>query len=94
MYPPLSVDFTLVSTSSPSDISPYLCLPPPVCSVHFDIEAFRWSIAVKLMLRRVNKTLGVGWLQHQLSDAFDDVLTTVFDRAFVIVILCHILESV
>jgi hypothetical protein len=36
---------------------------------------------------------GVGWLPHQPSDAFDDVSTPVFDRALVIVIPSHILES-
>jgi len=50
----LSVDFTSVGTSSSSGISPYRCLPPPVCSVHFSTEAFRWRIAVKAMLRGVN----------------------------------------
>jgi hypothetical protein len=38
--------------------------------------------------------LGVRWLLHQPSHAFDDVLTPVFDRALVIVIPFHILEGV
>jgi hypothetical protein len=38
--------------------------------------------------------LGVGWLPHQPSHAFDDVTTPVFDRALVIVITSHILDSV
>jgi hypothetical protein len=38
--------------------------------------------------------LGVGWLPHQPSHAFDDVSTAVFDRALVIVIPSHILKSV
>ena len=38
--------------------------------------------------------LGVGWLPHQPSHAFDDVSTTVFDRALVVVIPSHILEGV
>jgi hypothetical protein len=38
--------------------------------------------------------LGVGWLPHQPSHAFDDVSTPVFDRALVIVIPFHILKSV
>jgi len=62
--------------------------------VHFGIEAFRWRIAVKATLRGVNKMLGVCWLPHQLSLAFDDVSTPVFDRVLVIVIPSHILESV
>jgi hypothetical protein len=62
--------------------------------VHFGIEAFRWRIAVKAMLRGVNKMLGVRWLPHQPSHALDDVSTTVFDRVLVIVIPSHILESV
>jgi hypothetical protein len=38
--------------------------------------------------------LGVGWPLHQLSAAFDDASTPVFDRPLVIVIPSHILESV
>jgi hypothetical protein len=38
--------------------------------------------------------LGVRLVPHQPSDAFDDVSTPVFDRALVIVIPSHILESV
>jgi hypothetical protein len=44
-------------------------------------------------LRGENEMLGVGWLPHQPSHAFDDVSTPVFDRALVIVIPSHILES-
>jgi len=84
--PTLRVDETLISTLLSSSISPYLCLPPPVHSVHVGIEAFRWGIAVKAMLRGVNEILGVGWLLHQPSHASDDVSTPVFDRALVIVI--------
>ena len=84
----------LVSTSSYSGIPPYLCLPPPVRSVYFGIEAFWWRIAVKAMLRGVNEMLGVRWLLHQPSHAFDDISTPVFDRALVIVIPFHILDSV
>jgi len=71
-----------------------LCLPPPVRGVHFGIEAFWWHIAVKATLRGINRMLGVRWLPHRTSDAFDDVSTPVFDRALVIVISFHILESV
>jgi hypothetical protein len=73
--------------------SPYLYLPPPVRSVHFGIEAFRWGIAVKATLSGVYEMLCVGWLQHQPSDAFDDVLTPGVDRPLVIVIPSHILVS-
>ena len=38
--------------------------------------------------------LGVRWLPHQPSHDYDDVSTPVFDRALVIVIQSHILESV
>jgi len=62
--------------------------------VHFSIEAFRWCIAVKAMLRGVNGMRGIGWLLHQPSHAFDDVSTPVFDRPLVIVIPSHIVESV
>jgi len=62
--------------------------------VNFDIEAFRGSIAVKAMLRGENEMLGVRWLPHQPSHAFDDVSTPVFDRVLVIVIPFHILKSV
>jgi hypothetical protein len=92
--PTLSVDLTLVSMSSCSGISLYLCFPPPVCSMHFGIEAFQWWIAVNATLRGINKMLGVCWLPHEQSHACDDVLTPVVDRALVIVIPFHILESV
>jgi hypothetical protein len=62
--------------------------------VHLRIEAYRARIAVKASLRGENEMLGVGWLPHQPSHAFDDVSTAVFDRALVIVIPSHILESV
>jgi hypothetical protein len=62
--------------------------------VHFGIEAFLWGIAVKAMLRGVNVMLGVGWLRHQPSHAFDDVSTPVFDRGLVIAIPSQILASV
>jgi len=92
--PSLSVALTSISTLLSWSISAYLCLPPPVRCVHFSIEAFRWRIAVKAMLRGVNEMLGVGWLPHQPSHAFDEVSTAVFDRPLVIVIPSHILESV
>jgi hypothetical protein len=90
----LSVALTSISMLSSWSISAYPDLPPPVRSVHFSTEAFRGRMAVIAMLRGVNAMLGVGWLPHQLSHAFDDVLTTVFDRPLVIVIVSHILESV
>jgi hypothetical protein len=62
--------------------------------VHFGKEAFRSHIAVKSTLMGVNEMLHVGWLPHQPSHAFDDVSTPVFDRALVIAIPSHILESV
>jgi len=92
--PSLSVALTAISTLLSSSISAYLCLPLSVRSVHFSIEAFRWRIAVKATLRGVNEMLGVGWLPHQPSLAFDDVSTPVFDRPLVIVIPSHILEGV
>jgi len=78
--PSLSVALTSISTLLSLSISAYLCLPPPVHSVHFSIEAFRWRIAVDATLRGVKEMLGVSWLPHELSDAFDDVWTPVFDR--------------
>jgi len=62
--------------------------------VHFGLEAFRGRIAAKATLRGKNEMLGVGWLPHQPSHAFDDVSTPVLDRALVIVIPSHILENV
>jgi hypothetical protein len=62
--------------------------------VHFGIEACRWGIAVETTLMGVNKMLGICWLPHQPSHAFDDVSTPVFDRALVIAIPSHILQSV
>jgi len=92
--PTLGVDLTSISTSSSSEISPYLCLPQPLRSVHSSIKVFQWRIAVNATLRGVNEMLRIGWLPHQPSSAFDDVSTPVFDRALVIVIPSHILESV
>jgi hypothetical protein len=62
--------------------------------VHFDIEAFRWRIAVKAMLKGISEMPSVGWLPHQPSLAFDDVLTAIFNRVLVIVIPSDILKSV
>ena len=92
--PSLSIALTSISTLLSSSISASRCLPPPVRSVHFSIEAFRWRFAVDAMLRGVNEMLGVGWLPHQPSHAYDDGSTAVFDRPLVIVIPSHILESV
>jgi len=83
-----------ISTLLSSSTTAFLCLPPPVCSVHFGITAFRWSIAVGATLMGINAMLGVGWLLQQPSHASDDVLTPIFDRPLVIVIPSHILESV
>jgi len=90
----LRIDSTSISTSSPPDVSPYLCLPPPVRSMHFSIEAFWWRISVKATLRGIKTMLGVGWLPHQASYSFDDVSTSVFDRVLAIVMPSHILERV
>jgi len=92
--PSLNVDLTSVSTSSYLGISPQLFPPPPVCSVHFGIEAFRWRIALEGMLRGVNMMLGVRWVPLQPCHAFDDVSIPVLDRALVIVIRFDILWSV
>jgi hypothetical protein len=62
--------------------------------VHFSIEAFQWRIAVKATLWGINQMLGVGWLQHQPSNAIDDISTPVFHRPLVIIIPSHILKSV
>jgi len=62
--------------------------------VHFGIEAFRCHIAVKETPRGVNEMLGIGRLWHQPSDAFDAVSTPVVDRALLIFIPSHIVESV
>jgi len=71
-----------------------MCLTPPVHGVDFCIEAFQWRITIKATPMGVEKMLGVGLLRHQLSHAFDDVSTAVFDRALVIFISSHIIESV
>ena len=92
--PTLSVDSISVSTSSPSIISPCVCLPPPVRHIHFGIQAFRWHMAVEAMLTGVNIMPGQSCLPHQPSHACDDVLTPVFGRVLGIVIRSHILESV
>ena len=92
--PSPSVALTSISTLFSSSVSAYLCLPSSVRSLHFSMEAFRWRIAVKATLKGVNEMLGIGWLLHQPSHAFDDVSTPVFDRPLVIVIPSHILETV
>jgi len=63
----LSVVYMLIGMVLSSRISPDLCLPPPVRSLHFSIEAFRWRIAVNATLKGVNEMLRVGWLPHQPS---------------------------
>jgi hypothetical protein len=83
-----------VSTSSCSGITSYLFLPPPVRSVHFSMEVFRGGNTVKAMLSGIKQMLGVSRLLHQPSHAFGDVSTPEFDRALVIPIPFHILESV
>ena len=90
----LSVALTSISTLLSSSISAYLCFPPPLRSVHFCIEAFRWRIAVEAMLRGINEMFLVGWLPYQPSHASDDVSTPVFVSPLVIVVPSHILESV
>jgi hypothetical protein len=85
---------TSISTLLSSSISAYLYPPPPVRSVHFNIEVFQWRIAVKAMLRGVNDMVGIGWLPKQPCHAFDDVSTAVLNRPLVIVIPSHILGSV
>ena len=92
--PTRSVVSKSISTLLSSSISAYLCVPPPVRSVHFGIEAFWWCIAVIATLRGLNEMLSIGWLLHQPSYAFDDVWTPGFDRALVIVIPSHILQGV
>ena len=91
--PTVSIDSMSIRMLLSSSISPYLCHPPPVCSVHFGIEAFRWRIAVEAMLRGIHVMLGVGYLPHHPSHSFDDVLTPEFDRVLVIVIPSPILKS-
>jgi hypothetical protein len=46
------------------------------------------------MLWGVYVMLSIGWLPPQPSHAFEDISTPVFDRALVMVIPSHILESV
>ena len=62
--------------------------------MHFGLEEFRGSIPVKATLRAEIEMLGVGWVPHRSSHAFDDVSTPVLDRALVTVIPSHILEIV
>jgi len=92
--PSLSVALTSISRLLSSSISAYLCLPQPVRTVHFSIEAFQWRIAGKAVLRGVNEMISVDWLPYHPSHAFDDISTPVFAGPLVIVIQSHILESV
>ena len=48
---------------------------------------------MKATLRHIDETVGIRWLLHQPSHSFDDVSTPGCDRALVIVIPSHILES-
>jgi len=92
--PTLSIDLMLIGTLLSTSITAYLCLPPPVCTVHIGIEAFWWRIAVRAMLWGINEMLCLGWLPHEPSRSFDDVWAPVLDSALVIHISSHILESV
>ena len=92
--PTLSVDLTLISILLSLSISPYLCLPPPVGSVHGAMEEFLWCITIEATQRGVNEMLGMGCLPHRTLHASDDVSTPAFDRALVIIIPSHILQSV
>jgi hypothetical protein len=76
----LGSDLKSTSKSSSSEISSYMYLPPPICSVRFGIEAIWWGIAVTVILRGATPMLGKGWLLHQLSDGFDNVATPVCYR--------------
>jgi hypothetical protein len=90
----LSFSLTSITKLFFSSISAYLYLPPLVRSVHFSIEVFRWGVAIIATLSGINVMLGIVWLPHQPSHAFDDVSTPVFNRPLVIVIPSHILEGV
>jgi len=94
LYPTLSIDIMSIHMLLSSSNSLYLCLPPPVRTVHFGIEALCCHVAVKTMLSGVYEMLFVGWLPHQPSHAFDDISTPVYDRAMVIVNPSHMFESV
>jgi len=76
----LSIDLTSISKSTSSGIPPHLYLPPQICSVHFEMEAFQWRIAITAILRGANQMLGKGWLLHQVSHALDEVATPVCYR--------------
>jgi len=90
----LNVSLTTIRTLLSTGISAYMCLTPPVGSVHLMLQAFRWRIVGNATWCVVNEMLGKEWLPHQLSETFDDVPTPLFDRPLVIVIRSHILGSV
>jgi hypothetical protein len=90
----LSVDERSISMLLSLKISAFLCVSRSVHSVHFGIEPLWWHITVQATLTGVNQILGVCWLPHQPSHAFDDVSTPVLDRALVIMIPSHVLERV
>jgi hypothetical protein len=58
----LGINKISISTSSGWSNSPLHSLPPPDCSVHLGIKAFRWRIAINVTLRGGNEILGVGWV--------------------------------
>jgi hypothetical protein len=63
----------------------------PQCA--FGYRGVSGRIAVIATLPGENEILGVGWLLHQPSPAFDVVSTAESDRELVIVIAFHILKS-
>ena len=62
--------------------------------MNIGLDALLWCIDVKSMLRGVHELLGVGCPPLEPSHALDDVSDQAFDRALVIVIPSHIIESV
>jgi len=92
--PTRHVDLTSINLLLSSGISPLLYLSPPVSSVHFGIQMLWWHDAVKAILRGINLMPSRGWLPHQPSHAFDNVLTLIFDGSLVIVIPSDVLDSV
>jgi hypothetical protein len=75
--PTLSINLKSFNTLILSSISPYLCLPLPVHSVHFSLEVFHWRFGVTATLRGVNEMIGMGCLLHQPWHTVDDVSTLV-----------------
>jgi hypothetical protein len=62
--------------------------------VYLNIEAFLWHTSIQPRVVGINKMRCVSWLLQQPSNAFDELSTPVFVRAWAIIIEFQIIPSV